>query len=136
MRIAQNLPIACVLAGVFSSLTPAAFAAIAVTASNTDPIDFAGIIGGTIFLATPFVFYFMPALVAAIRKHNNVLPIFMVNLLLGWTIFGWIIPLIWACTSDVKGRRCCKTSTTSLPTQAPGEGDPEYLMRLKRLYAA
>jgi hypothetical protein len=42
--------------------------------------------------------YFLPAIVAAIRHHPNQNAIFIQNLLLGWTIIGWIIALIWANT--------------------------------------
>jgi Superinfection immunity protein len=41
---------------------------------------------------------FLPTLVAKSRNHPNVLPIFLVNLLFGWTLVGWVISLVWACT--------------------------------------
>lgn len=40
--------------------------------------------------------YFIPAWVAEIRRHPNAGAIFAVNLLLGETVIGWIIALIWA----------------------------------------
>lgn len=45
--------------------------------------------------------YFIPSIVATIRKHNNRNPI-IVNLFLGWTFFGWVIALIWALTDNVQ----------------------------------
>lgn len=42
--------------------------------------------------------YLIPTLVAYCRQHHNGLAIFLLNLLLGWTIVGWVISLVWACT--------------------------------------
>jgi hypothetical protein len=59
-------------------------------------------VGGTVLfiivLAVGFVVYFLPAIVG--RKKRNANAITALNLLLGWTILGWIITLIWALTSD------------------------------------
>jgi ABC-type transport system involved in cytochrome c biogenesis permease component len=46
--------------------------------------------------------YFVPAMLAVLRKHNNKLSIGLLNLFLGWTFLGWIGALIWACTSNRK----------------------------------
>jgi len=40
--------------------------------------------------------YFAPALNASSRKHPQVAPIFAVNLLLGWTLVGWVAALVWS----------------------------------------
>ena len=45
-------------------------------------------------------FYFLPAIIAYARKKKNKGAILTTNLLLGWTLIGWIIPLIWATTND------------------------------------
>ena len=45
-----------------------------------------------------FIFYFLPALIAFLRQHKNKLAIFLLNLLLGWTILGWVGSLIWSVT--------------------------------------
>lgn len=44
-----------------------------------------------------FIFYFLPSFVGHGRKHAA--GIFLTNLLLGWTFFGWCIALIWAVSS-------------------------------------
>lgn len=46
--------------------------------------------------------YFLPALIAGYRGHKNATPIFLVNLLFGWTIIGWIWPLIWSTSGNTK----------------------------------
>ncbi|HUS98492.1 MAG TPA: superinfection immunity protein [Hyphomicrobiaceae bacterium] len=43
--------------------------------------------------------YFTPALIAAGRHHHNAPAILATNLLAGWTILGWIVAFIWACTA-------------------------------------
>lgn len=40
------------------------------------------------------VVYFLPIIVAFIRKNNNCLAIFILNLFLGWTFIGWVIALV------------------------------------------
>lgn len=40
--------------------------------------------------------YFLPWLVAWSKRHPNTGAIFALNLLLGWTLLGWIIALVWA----------------------------------------
>lgn len=41
--------------------------------------------------------YFIPFFVALIRQHNQSFAIGMLNLLLGWSIIGWVVALVWAC---------------------------------------
>jgi hypothetical protein len=54
---------------------------------------------GTAFLVVSgFVLYFFPTLIG--RKKRNAGAIFVLNLLLGWTLIGWIIALVWAFTVD------------------------------------
>jgi hypothetical protein len=45
--------------------------------------------------------YFIPTVIASSRSHNNCAPIFLVNMIFGWTFLGWFIALIWAFTSNV-----------------------------------
>ncbi len=44
--------------------------------------------------------YFLPALIALLRGHHNGFAIFLTNVLLGWTLIGWIIALIWSTTAS------------------------------------
>lgn len=53
---------------------------------------------------TPFtviiiIGYFVPALVAYKRGHQNTMAITAVNILLGWTALGWIAALVWSLTA-------------------------------------
>lgn len=42
------------------------------------------------------VLYMLPWFLALTRKHKNCLAIFWLNLLTGWSFFGWVGALIWA----------------------------------------
>jgi hypothetical protein len=61
--------------------------------------------------------YFMPWLIAIERGHHNATAIFMLDLLLGWTLLGWVIAMVWSCTTVdfSKGRRF---------KRAPFSGEP------------
>ena len=55
--------------------------------------------GGAIIIVIFLLVYFLPAMVASSRDHQQKLAIFMLNLLLGWTAIGWILAIVWACTA-------------------------------------
>ncbi len=46
--------------------------------------------------------YFIPSVVALVRSHHNVGAIIALNLLLGWTVIGWIAAFVWALTNPPK----------------------------------
>jgi len=54
-------------------------------------------------LALAFVpLYFFPTIIAAVRKHRELLAIFILNALLGWSYVGWVLALVWASLSKVR----------------------------------
>lgn len=55
-----------------------------------------GFIVAVFFAVLLIMAYFLPTLVAYYRKHQNAFAIFVLNLLLGWSFFGWAIALVWA----------------------------------------
>ena len=52
------------------------------------------LLGGTLYL--------LPAIIGANKK--NFAAILALNILLGWTVIGWIIALIWALTHEQKAK--------------------------------
>jgi hypothetical protein len=42
------------------------------------------------------LFYLIPTIVALIRGHRSVLAIGFVNVVLGWSVIGWLWAMIWA----------------------------------------
>jgi Superinfection immunity protein len=54
------------------------------------------------FLLFLTVLYFLPTLIG--HNKRDVLGIFIVNLLFGWTFIGWIIAMVWACSAEPQPR--------------------------------
>ena len=54
------------------------------------------LIAGLFFLG----FYFLPSLIAFLGKKSNLMAIFALNLLLGWTLVGWVVSLVWSLSKD------------------------------------
>jgi Superinfection immunity protein len=48
-----------------------------------------------------FVLYFLPAIIAFARDKRDAVSILVLNILLGWTMIGWVIALVWALKQDV-----------------------------------
>lgn len=64
--------------------------------------DWDGFLGVCVIVLVGGV-YFLPVFIASHRQHNNTAAIFWTNLLLGWSVLGWIITFIWAWTDNVEG---------------------------------
>lgn len=45
--------------------------------------------------------YFVPSIVAASRKVSNAGSVFVINLLLGWTMIGWVVALAMAVKTKI-----------------------------------
>jgi hypothetical protein len=56
----------------------------------------------TAALVVALYLYFLPTAIADQRHHREYAPIFVLNLLLGWTFVGWVAALVWSLTSDVE----------------------------------
>ena len=40
--------------------------------------------------------YFLPTVVAVVRRHHNGNSIAVLNLVAGWTFIGWVVALVWS----------------------------------------
>ncbi len=71
-----------------------------------------------------FLLYFLPTIIG--RNKRDVMGIFLVNLLFGWTVIGWVIALMWACSAEsytpvryvpvpAGARFCCNCGTGIYP---------------------
>jgi hypothetical protein len=57
--------------------------------------------GGLILILIALACYFLPTVIATVRgKANGTTGVFFVNLCLGWTLIGWFIAFIWACSGE------------------------------------
>ncbi len=52
------------------------------------------------FFGFGFLMYFLPSIIALARSKRDLLAIFLLNLLLGWSVIGWIVALVWAAKND------------------------------------
>jgi Superinfection immunity protein len=50
-------------------------------------------------LSLELLMYLFPTLIAYSRSHHQATAILAPNLLLGWTVLGWIISLVWSLTA-------------------------------------
>jgi hypothetical protein len=66
---------------------------VPVNASGYFGISLAGFL---LMIGLAIVVYFIPVMIAVARKHRKATSIFLVNLFFGWSIFGWILALVWA----------------------------------------
>ena len=56
-----------------------------------------------ILLILPFgALHFLPTIIALGRGARSVFGIFLLNLLLGWTVVGWVVALVWALRNEPK----------------------------------
>ncbi len=44
------------------------------------------------------ILYFLPTLIEVLRGHPQKVPIFILDLLAGWTMVGWVVAIVWSCT--------------------------------------
>jgi hypothetical protein len=49
--------------------------------------------------------YLLPTIVAATSSKRNTGAIFALNLLLGWTLIGWVAALVWALMHEAPDAR-------------------------------
>lgn len=49
-----------------------------------------------VLVACAIAFYFLPTFIARRRRHRSPEAVFVLNLLLGWTLLGWVGALGWA----------------------------------------
>ena len=73
-----------------------------------------------VFLIIYSVFYFIPTILAFASDHDNKIAIFLLNLLLGWTVLGWIIAIVWVATK----RKTSSENVVSVTNQVYVSGHP------------
>ena len=64
--------------------------------------------------AVALLLYLLPALIAVLRRHASAGAIFILNLLLGWTVLGWIVALIWSATGERGGAKPVASAAIAL----------------------
>lgn len=72
-------------------------------------------------LALAVGLYLAPFIVAATREHRQTGAILILNLLLGWTVIGWVAALVWACTAKAVPTVVNVATTAHAAPAAPAE---------------
>jgi hypothetical protein len=57
------------------------------------------------FLLCLFAMYWLPTIVAIVRRTPSALGVAAINFFLGWTIIGWIVALIFALAAPPAAQR-------------------------------
>jgi len=53
-----------------------------------------------VYLCFGLLFYFIPTIVAILRRHPNTASIVVANFFLGWSLVGFVVSLAWAFTNN------------------------------------
>jgi len=53
-----------------------------------------------IVFGTFALLYFLPTIVALVRKQPRIKAIVLVNVFAGWTAIGWILAMVWATSTE------------------------------------
>ena len=70
---------------------------------------------GILLVVMAFFLYFLPYFVAKKTKKQNAEAIGILNLLLGWTVVGWVAALVWATAKDANVQPTTNTVAAGVP---------------------
>ncbi|MFY0676059.1 MAG: superinfection immunity protein [Neptuniibacter sp.] len=84
--------------GIISGLLLLVFA-IAFVLFGSDPRAINGAVA-IVLLFIGVIVYLLPSVIAVNRQHVSHKAIVALNILLGWSMLGWITAFIWACNSS------------------------------------
>jgi hypothetical protein len=60
-----------------------------------------GVAAGVVVLVILLIgVYMLPTIIGSVRKVVNIGSVFAINLLLGWTLIGWVVALAMACRTN------------------------------------
>ncbi len=65
------------------------------------------------------IIYLLPGLIAYARQHHQAGAITVLSLVLGWTVIGWLVALVWASTA-------VKNDTQSVRGEAGSDRDADH----------
>lgn len=73
-----------------------------------------------VFFPAVIALYFAPAINANLRKHPSATAVSVLNLLLGWTVLGWIGALVWSYGgADAREQASVTPAPTPVPAPTP-----------------
>jgi T4 superinfection immunity protein len=78
---------------------------------------------GFVNLTALIVLYFLPTLIAALRRSTMTGWVALINLLAGWTVVGWLVALVMAIASSRK-QATVVVNLPPPPPPPPGSSPP------------
>ncbi len=57
-------------------------------------------LGGFLILGVLVGIFFLPTIIALVKQRKQTPVVIILNVLLGWTFFGWVAALVWAVAED------------------------------------
>jgi hypothetical protein len=70
--------------------------------------------------------YFLPTIIAVVRKAPNLVAVILVNLLFGWSFIGWIVALVMSLRSTPKPQIVQSFGTQPGPSPQSGGSTPAW----------
>ena len=72
--------------------------------------------------------YWVPTIVAFVRKHPSRGAILALNLFLGWTFVGWVVSFVWAVSDNARGghQTVVVNTTVVAGSAAPPSSQEQY----------
>jgi len=80
-----------------------------------------------IIIIIALAIYFLPSIIG--YNHRNANSICLLNLLLGWTVLGWIVAMIWAVSQD-KHTFTIQNNSNPIPSKTPIKSSFENSLRV------
>ena len=75
------------------------------------------------------IVYFTPSVIALMRGHHNAGALIALNILLGWTVVGWIAAFVWSLTNRAK----TVVVSNPLPPESPAPEDSNLVIAKRHL---
>jgi hypothetical protein len=76
-------------------------------------------------LAVLFIPYWIPTIVAFVRKHPSKGAILALNMFFGWTFVGWVLSLVWALSSPQTPTTIVINNSNSVLTGSAPQSPPQ-----------
>jgi hypothetical protein len=64
-----------------------------------------------LLMLVPALLYFLPTILA--RQRKDLWKIFIINLLLAWTVIGWVVLFVWALGPKARSQDLNRTELSS-----------------------
>jgi hypothetical protein len=96
------------------ALASSAWAAQAAQAKDDSSADAGAVVLVVLLIVASLLLYFLPSIVG--RHKQNFAAILVLNLLLGWTLVGWVVAMVWAVARETPPAQVIVNQSAALPS--------------------